>query len=110
MGMDFQLSPRPHRVAGLFPLFINSPVFRKTITRRVRNSSVSQTWLVFMVFSIKKSGLSTQGWGELCESYAENDIGKSEYRVVCEVVLESRLPCLAHKGRAKGWRLAAVKE
>ncbi|KAG5570515.1 hypothetical protein H5410_060281 [Solanum commersonii] len=29
------------------------------------------------------------GWGELCESYAENDIGKSEYRVVCEVVLEN---------------------
>ncbi|KAG5576786.1 hypothetical protein H5410_056920 [Solanum commersonii] len=28
--------------------------------------------------------------GELCESYVENDIRKSEYRVVCEVVLESR--------------------
>ncbi|KAG5605289.1 hypothetical protein H5410_026781 [Solanum commersonii] len=26
----------------------------------------------------------------LCESYAENDIGKSEYRVICEVVLDSR--------------------
>ncbi|KAG5615721.1 hypothetical protein H5410_015545 [Solanum commersonii] len=29
------------------------------------------------------------GWGELCESYAENDIGKSEYRVVCEVTMSS---------------------
>ncbi|KAG5620256.1 hypothetical protein H5410_005474 [Solanum commersonii] len=34
-------------------------------------------------------GFVCLGWGELCESYAENDIGKSKYRIVVEVTMSS---------------------
>ncbi|KAG5620144.1 hypothetical protein H5410_005362 [Solanum commersonii] len=34
--------------------------------------------------------------GELCESYAENTIKKSEHRGVCEVVLENRCGVALH--------------
>ncbi|KAH0714807.1 hypothetical protein KY284_007712 [Solanum tuberosum] len=79
VGRVNQWSPRQERVANLFPPCIGCPrqsyKNNKACPRQLRVADMDRRVVIGV---------------EGCESYAENTIGKSEYRGVCEVVLNNR--------------------
>ncbi|KAG5581075.1 hypothetical protein H5410_051702 [Solanum commersonii] len=102
----FATSPRRRLVAGNYELY--ERLTMESVTG-VHRKLVSTTHKFHLVMTQSSQGMSTTAprRGPALK-YTENNIGKFEYRVVCEVVIENKITCQAYRGLAKRLRLAVV--